>query len=320
MPAEVRTTALMTEMPWLDEHAITALLPMADAVATIEDALRTGFDPAGDPARTAVSTTHGELLLMPSEVGSRVGVKVVSVSGDNPKNGLPRIQAVYVLMDARTMTPIAFLDGTALTSVRTPAVSAAAVRALAVPDASRLVVFGSGPQALGHVQAMRCVRPIEQVVIVGRDRTRAQRLVDRLDSAELAARTGIPAEVGDADIIVCATTAAAPVFDGRLVPNTATIVAVGSHEPARSELDTALMGRSAVVVEDTSTALREAGDVIQAIESGTLDRRALINLADIVTGVIHPPADRPRVFKSVGMAWQDLVSAAEVHRRWRREN
>jgi ornithine cyclodeaminase/alanine dehydrogenase-like protein (mu-crystallin family) len=320
MPAEVRTTALMTEMPWLDGRAITALLPMADAVAVIEDALKAGFDPARDPARTAVSTTHGELLLMPSEVGSRVGVKVVSVSGDNPKNGLPRIQAVYVLMDARTMTPIAFLDGTALTSVRTPAVSAAAVRALAVPDASRLVVFGSGPQALGHVQAMRCVRPIGQVVIVGRDRTRAQRLVDRLDSAELVARTGIPAEVGDADIIVCATTAAAPVFDGRLVPNTATIVAVGSHEPARSELDTALMGRSAVVVEDTSTALREAGDVIQAIESGTLDRRALINLADIVTGVIHPPADRPRVFKSVGMAWQDLVSAAEVHRRWRREN
>ena len=310
----------MAEMPWLDERAITALLPMADAVAAIEDALKAGFDPAGDPARTAVSTTHGELLLMPSEVGSRVGVKVVSVSGDNPKKGLPRIQAVYVLMDARTMTPIAFLDGTALTSVRTPAVSAAAVRALAVPDASRLVVFGSGPQALGHVQAMRCVRPIRRVVIVGRDQTRAQRLVDRLDSAELVARTGTPAEVGDADIIVCATTAAAPVFDGRLVPNTAVIVAVGSHEPDRSELDTALMGRSEVVVEDVATALREAGDVIQAIESGTLDRRALINLADIVTGVIRPPADRPRVFKSVGMGWQDLVSAAEVHRRLRREN
>jgi ornithine cyclodeaminase/alanine dehydrogenase-like protein (mu-crystallin family) len=310
----------MTDMPWLDERAITALLPMADAVAVIEDALKAGFDPASDPARTGVSTTHGELLLMPSEVGSRVGVKVASVSPDNPKNGLPRIQAVYVLMDARTMTPIAFLDGTALTSVRTPAVSAAAVRALAVPNASRLVVFGSGPQALGHVQAMRCVRPIRQVVIVGRDQTRAQRLADRLDSAELVVRTGSPAEVGDADIIVCATTAAAPVFDGRLVPNTAVIVAVGSHEPDRCELDTALMGRSAVVVEDTSTALREAGDVIQAIESGTLDRSALTNLADVVTGVVRLPTDRPRVFKSVGMAWQDLVSAAEVHRRWRREN
>jgi ornithine cyclodeaminase/alanine dehydrogenase-like protein (mu-crystallin family) len=310
----------MTDIPWLDERTITSLLPMADAVAVIEDALKAGFDPATDPARTGVSTMHGELLLMPSEVGSRVGVKVASVSPDNPKNGLPRIQAVYVLMDARTMTPIAFLDGTALTSVRTPAVSAAAARALAVPNASRLVVFGAGPQALGHVQAMRCVRPIQQVVVVGRDQTRAQLLADRLDSTGLAARRGSPTDVADADIIVCATTAAAPVFDGRLVSNRAVIVAVGSHEPDHCELDSGLMGRSTVVVEDISTALREAGDVIQAIESGTLDRSALTNLADVVTGVIRPPTDRPRVFKSVGMAWQDLVSAAEVHRRWGREN
>jgi ornithine cyclodeaminase len=299
----------------LGADAVAALGPAA-AVRAITDALRGGLDPAADPPRQAVGTAHGQLLLMPAESGEWAGVKVVSVAPGNPGRGLPTIQAVYLLLDSGTLSPVAALDGTALTSLRTPAVSAVAVRRLAAPDAARLVVFGSGPQAWGHVLALRAVRPLSDVRVIGRDQGRAAAFAERVAAAGLPASVGGPDAVADADLVVCATTAAEPLFDGQLVPDGACVVAVGSHEPGRRELDARLLGRSMVVVEDAATALREAGDVVQAIADGALEATAPVALADVVTGRVSPVMDTPRVFKSVGMAWQDLVIAAEVHRRW----
>jgi ornithine cyclodeaminase len=128
---------------------------------------------------------------------------------------------------------------------------------------------------------------------------------------------GAPGDVADADLVVCATTARTPLFDGSLVRDTACVVAVGSHEPDARELDAGLLGRGTVVVEDRATALREAGDVVLAIAEGRLDDGALVGLAEVVAGAEGPSsAARPRIFKSVGMSWQDLVVAGEVHRRW----
>jgi len=295
---------------WLDGATMARLLPMPDAVAVIEGALRAGLDPRADPPRTAVDVAAGQVLLMPAHAPTEVGVKIVSVAPGNPDRGLPRIQAVYVLLDAGSLTPVALLDGTALTALRTPAVSAAAARHLAEEGASRLVVFGTGPQALAHVAALRAVRPVTDVVVVGRDPTRTKAF-----AARTGARVGDPDAVADADIVVCATTAADALLRAEEVRDTACVLAIGSHEPHRRELPGALLGRASVVVEDVATALREAGDVIMAVAEGALEPARLLTLAGIVTGRTPTDRGRPRVFKSVGMAWQDLVVAAELHRR-----
>lgn len=312
---------MTTSLPWIDGSAVAAALSLTDAIGVIENALLGGLDPARDPARTAVETGHGELLLMPSEGVGRVGVKLVSVAPDNPDHGLPRIQAVYVLLDAATLTPLALIDGTALTSLRTPALSAVAAKRLAGPHASTLLVFGTGPQAEFHVAAMQAIRPIEAVIVVGRSPDRATGLAQRLERSGITSEVGTSADVSRADIIVCATSARTPLFNGAEVADDCCVIAVGSHTPDAAELDAGLLGRSTVVVEDIVTALREGGDVIQAVDAGSLRIADLVTLSDLVNdcgNLVNQQAEAnraPKVFKSVGMAWEDLVIAAEVHRR-----
>ena len=302
-------------VPWIDTGRLGELMPMADAIDAVRAALTSGFDPAQDPARAVVPVTRGQLLLMPAEVGPDVGVKVASVAPANPDAGRPRIQAVYVLMDAETLSPVCLLDGSMLTALRTPAVSAVAADLLAAPEAARLVVFGSGPQALGHVEALGVIRPISEVTVVARDPERLAGFVDRVAATGTAVTAGDPDAVAEADVVVCATTAAEPVLDHRWVRDDCCVVAVGSHEPDRRELPAELLARATVVVEERRTARREAGDVVLAIESGFIDADGLVELTALANGRAEFDRTRPRVFKSVGMAWEDLVIAAAAHRR-----
>lgn len=311
-----------TELPYVSARTLMSLAPWTDAIAALEAALARGAHLTGGPARIGVPEAHGELLVMPAHSADSVGVKLTSVAPANPGLGLPRIQAVYILFDAATLTPRALIDGTALTTLRTPALSALAVRALAPPDAATLLVFGSGPQAWGHAHALRAVRPIRTVRVVGRDPARQAALIDRLRAEDVPAVAGAVADVATADIVVCATTARAPVFDGRLLSDQACVLAIGSHEPAARELDDAVFQRAErVVVEERSTALREAGDVLQAIAAGVLEADQLIDLADLVgrEDGSEPAAAAGglSVFKGVGMGWQDLAvaEAAEARRR-----
>jgi ornithine cyclodeaminase len=305
------------ELPFLDAEAVFRALSFAEAVDTLERTLVGGLDPAAAVDRSIVDVAHGQLLLMPAETATATGVKLATVAPGNAVHRLPRIQALYVLLDHETLSPLALLDGTALTTLRTPAVSAVAVRHLADPGASRLVVFGSGPQAWGHVEAVRAVRPLESVVVVGRDRARIEALVDRIALAGLPAEAGTPEAVGKADVVVCATTAAEPVFDSALLAPDACVVAVGSHEPDRRELDASLVARAAVegglVVESAATALREAGDVVMAVEEGVLHPAELVDLASVVG---RERRGGLSAFKSVGMGWQDLAVAEAVLDGW----
>lgn len=282
--------------PALDERA---------AVEALRTALRDGLDPEDDWARSRVPTEHGQLLLMPAEWGRYAGIKVATVAPDNPHVGKPRIQGAYLLLDAETLTPLAMLDGAALTTLRTAAVSALAVDELAAPSATRLVVFGTGPQARGHIAAIRAVRPIDEVLVIGRDIDRARAFASSVD-----ARAGWVADVARADVVVCATTARTPLFDGASLASHATVVAVGSHEPDVREVDDTTVCASTVVVEARSAALREAGDVAQPVAAGLFDPDTLVDLASLVRGTVTVDMSRPRLFKSVGMAWEDLVIAA----------
>jgi ornithine cyclodeaminase/alanine dehydrogenase-like protein (mu-crystallin family) len=307
----------MSAPGYLDADAIAAALTPLQAVDALEAALRGGLDPEADPPRGAVSGDAGEVLLMPSSAPGAIGVKLVTVAPDNPARGRPRIQGVYVLFDPETLAPAALLDGIGLTNLRTSAVSALAVRHLPAPDARRLVVFGTGAQGWAHIGALRAVRPgIERVDVVARDRSRVEAFVARCEREHgLEAHAARPEAVTEADVVVCATTAREPLFDGALVRDEATVVAIGSHEPEAREVDERLAGRATVVVESRASALREAGDVVQAIGAGALDADALVTLAALVRGEARPADARPRLFKSTGMAWEDLVVAAAVHAR-----
>ena len=300
-------------IPFLDAAAVAALSPRA-AVDALEAALRGGLDPDADPPRQAVGTKAGEILIMPSASRGAAGVKLVTVAPGNPDRGRPRIQGLYALFDPATLAPAALVDAIALTNLRTAAVSALAVRHLAAPGARRLLVFGTGAQGWAHVGGLRAVAPdLEHVDVVARDRGRLEAFVTRCAAEHgIEARVAEPEAVADADLVVCATTAREALFDGALVPDTATVVAIGSHEPEAREVDERLARRATVVVESRASALREAGDVVGAIAAGAITAAALVTLADLVRGDATPDPGRPRLFKSTGMSWEDAVVAAAL--------
>jgi len=275
-------------LPFIAAGDVEQRLSASAAADALEAALLAGLDPESDPPRGIVELDHGQLLVMPSAAARHPVVKLLTVGG------CPRVQGVCVIFDGTTLAPTALVDGIALTNVRTAAVSALAVRHLAAPDARRLVVFGRGPQAHAHVAALRAIRPIEQVDMLGR--TRGD--VDELIRA--------------ADIICCCTTAREPLFDGGLVADHATVVAIGSHEPDARETDDTLAARATVIVESRTSALREAGDVILAIDAGATTADQLVTLAELIRGEAKPSADRPRFFKSTGMSWEDAVVATNL--------
>jgi ornithine cyclodeaminase len=181
-----------------------------------------------------------------------------------------------------------------------------------------MVVFGTGPQAWGHVEAIRHVRPIDHISVVGRRIDAVTSFVQRCRGLGLAADPAAGDAVATADIVCCCTTAREPLFDSALLPDHATVVAVGSHEPDAREVDEHLVARATTVVEARSTALREAGDIVAAIRSGAATATSLATLGELVLGSVAVAPDRPRLFKSTGMAWQDLVTASAAYQRWRR--
>ncbi|WP_406055269.1 ornithine cyclodeaminase family protein [Streptomyces sp. NBC_01077] len=300
----------------LDAATMARLMGPAAVTDVLAEVLRAGLDPDAGPPRTAVPVPAGELLLMPAAFGSFAGVKVAGVAPGNPALGLPRITGSYLLLDGADLQPLALLDGAALTELRTPAVSALAVRCLTPADRPlRLVLFGAGPQAYGHLEAVLAVREVAEAVVVAREPVAGRALAGYARTLGVLARTGAPDEVAKADLVVCCTTAREPLFDGTLVPSGATVVAVGSHEPAARETDTALVVRSEVYVEARSAALREAGDLLVPVSEGEIGADHIAgDLADLVTGRREPSAGRPRFFKSVGMAWEDLAVATALYR------
>ena len=301
-------------LPWISADEVFARVSFAVAVRAVQRDLRAGLDPADDFSRSILDVAHGQLLLMPTQSPEFVGIKVATVAPGNQALGKARIQGVYLLMDAATLSPIALIDGTALTTLRTPAISAAVADYLAPSHVDHLVVFGSGPQAWGHIEAMQAIRMLGRVTIVARDPGRAAALASRVQARGVEARVGHADDVRDAQLIVCATTARTPLFDGSLVPDDSLSVAVGSHEADARELDSALIMRAQLVVEDSAVALNEAGDLLIPLGEGVIDPASLVPMRDIITNATPVDHRRPRVFKSSGMSWEDLIIAAEVIR------
>ena len=306
-------------IPFIDADAVHAALDWQVLI----DALRAAFLAGGNtPLRASypVTAEGDRLLLMPAWDASSLGVKIVTVFPRNPARGLASVSALYLLMDAASGHPLALIDGEALTLRRTAAASALASLYLSRPDARTLLVVGPGRLA-PHMAAAHCsVRPIERVLVWGRDRARAEAMAAALH------RDGCPAEpcaelgagLAVADIVTCATTAREPVVRGALVRPGTHVDLVGAFTPEMRESDDALIAKSSVFVDTRAGALREAGDLVHAIDGGAIGREHVrAELAELCTGRHggRQAAGETTVFKSVGTALEDLCAARLVYER-----
>lgn len=306
-----------SSLPYVPGPAVRAALTPTQAVNALEAALRSGVDPEHDAPRTRLDTAHGQLLQMPSTAGTDTGTKLLTVSPDNPARDRPLIQGVYVLFGGEEQSPRAVIDGPELTNLRTAAVSALGVRLMGTTAPRHLAVFGTGVQAWEHAVAFADVFTLERITVAGRNRLKAEAMAARIErELGVDADTGGAEAAAEGDAVVCATSATRPFFDGDLVRDDAVVVAMGAHTPDARELDDVLMGRGFVAVESRDSALREAGDVLLAIEAGALRGIGdVATLAELAAGTAKRPTGRPGVFVTTGMPWQDLAVAVAVAER-----
>ena len=306
-------------LPYFDAAQVRARAPWCAAVDALAAALRDDVDPEQDGPRVFSPAPGGEFLLMPASGARYSGVKALTVAPGNPARGLEKIQGVYVLCSSDTLAPVALLDGTELTAIRTPAVTLLAVtRILAAtpggaPEAPRVLVFGAGVQALNHLRAAHALLPGARLGVVGRSEDRVRVLVETLAAEGVDVEARSAADVDTADVILCATTSTTPLFDGAAVAPDAVVAAVGQHGLDAREVDAALVRRSDVVVEGRASALREAGDLIPARSAEEWQRIRPANLRDLVVDGIARTPGKPCLYAGVGMAWEDLVTAAMVY-------
>ncbi len=303
---------------------VRALVPMAEAIRLMSIAFaELSAGRAQSPLRTPLhdAARGSDTLFMPAAVPALggLGLKVVSVYPTNAAKGLPTILALVALLDADTGRPLALLDGTFLTALRTGAVSGKATELLARQDVETLLCIGAGAQAFTQVWAVCTARPsIKRVLIRSCRPESAERLVARLrkELPELSARAEVALDLGaavrSAQVICAATSSTTPVFDDADVQPGAHINAIGAYTPAMQELPAATVARARVVVDAVEAALAEAGDLIAPLQQGLVDRAHLeTELGQVASGSKPGRTDDDQVtlFKSVGNAVQDIAVA-----------
>ncbi|MDE0014298.1 MAG: ornithine cyclodeaminase family protein [Candidatus Poribacteria bacterium] len=300
----------------LSASDIRAALPMPKAIEAMQHAygqLSAGTVKA--PPRQHISTDQGVTLIMPAYLPERsdFAIKVVSVYDDNPNLKLPRITATVLVLNPATGTPKAFMDGASLTAIRTGAGGGVAADLLARKDAKTVGLFGAGIQARAQLQAVMAVRDIASVNLISRTQASAQQLASEISEWTNAPEVNLvtmPQEVvAEADIVLCATTSATPLFDGNALQPGTHITAVGTFVPEKREVDTTTVRRAhRIVVDSREACLEEAGDLI--IPNAHIDAE----IGEIVNG--DKPGrqsdDEITFFKSVGVAVQDAVAGAAV--------
>jgi ornithine cyclodeaminase/alanine dehydrogenase-like protein (mu-crystallin family) len=304
---------------------LSRLLTMSDVIGLMRDAfVERGEGRAEIPDRAVIALpgTRDVVLVMPGALASlrAVGVKIVGVFPDNPaKHRRPVIKAQVFYIDPDTGDVGLMLDGTWVTGMRTGAVTGLATDLLARPDASHLVVFGTGPQAARQIEAVCAVRPIRRITMCGHSADKAASFVE----AERAGRPEVTFEVASspdaavaaADVVVTATSSRTPVFDGRRLRPGVHVNAIGAFTPDARELDTEVITRGRVYVDDREHAWREAGDLRIPHDEGLFDHTAIVgDLGALVCGACEGRTD-PRqitVFKSVGLSIEDVAVAARV--------
>lgn len=310
----------------LTEEHVRSVLPIADLIACMESAVaRFSSGDVQQPLRTVleIGPRRNWWGLMPAYLRQppTMGAKIVTVFNGNADRGLHTHLATIVLLDPETGALQALMDGRYITEARTGAVSAVSARYLARPDAATLAIIGSGVQARSHLAAFREVRQLREVRVWSPNRTRRERFVEEMQaSAEVPLRAAGTAEeaVRGADLVVLATSAATPVVDVSWIDPGTHIVSVGAPRPDHREMDPALVARARLVVDSRAAALAESGDVVMGMAEGRFGPDHVVGeLGQLVLGrgEGRQSADQITIFKSLGMAVEDVATADLVYRR-----
>jgi ornithine cyclodeaminase/alanine dehydrogenase-like protein (mu-crystallin family) len=301
------------------------LLPMHDCITVLQQAMIAASNGSiAIPSRSVNSLTDDSALffLMP---GSSVelgvyGAKLIGLHPRNPAKHRPLIQGFVCLFDHETGEPIAIVDGAVISAIRTAAASGLATQLLARDDVTRCGIFGTGVQAVVHIDAMRAVRPIKEFVIWGRNFGRTQRF-----AAEQAKRTGLniyateaPEPAADCDLICTVTASPNPILRGAWVSQGAHINLVGAHTLTTREADTELLVNSKVYIDLWESARNEGGDVMIPIEEGAIGEDHIRGeIGQLLAGNIDGRNDDTEItlYNSLGITAQDLFAAEYVYQK-----
>lgn len=311
----------------LNHDEVVSLLPMAECVGVMEEALSAlARGEFSQPLRTIFkpSNVKGVLAMMPAFHAADTpmfGLKAICVFPGNAAIGKDAHQGGVLLFNGETGELMAIANASAITSIRTAAVSAVATRSLAGADASELAIIGAGVQARSHLEAIACVRSIKRARIAASRFDRARQFVQEMQASftfPIEAVETPEAAVRDADLIVTATTAREPVIKREWISPGAHINAIGTYSPAAREVDTATMSAAALFVDRRESALNEAGDYLIAAREGAFGPEHIrAELGEVLIGV-HPGRTSPEeitIFKSLGLAIEDLAAVAYVYEK-----
>lgn len=247
--------------------------------------------------------------LMPAVYGSVIGAKLVTVFPRNAATGLHTHNAMIHLFRAETGEPLAIVGGRVITAFRTAAVSALATRELAQSDARVLAILGSGVQARTHYDALTLIHQFQEVRVWSRTPAHARQFADEIGAVAMGAEDA----VRGADVIVTVTNSPDPILRGEWLKDGAHVNAIGAVGPKTRELDDQAMQNAAVIVESREAALRESGDILQ---SGA---DIYAELGELLAGTRPKPQSRTTIYKSLGIAVEDVAAAALVYEKRRAE-
>ena len=310
---------------FLNREDVEALLPMAECIEVVEGALRVlARGGAVQPLRSAhwMPDRHGLLGVMPGMLDGLTaddqpvaGIKVLTVVPDNYLHGEESHRGLVLLFEEERGAPIAILDASAITAIRTAAASAVATRALARQDAGDLAILGTGTQARSHLEAMRAVRPLRRVRVWSRNPESARRFAER-EGVEPAA--SVREAVQGAELICTVTAASEPVLAGEWIAPGAHINAVGACTATTRELDAAAVAKSRLYTDRRESAMAEAGDFLLARGEGAVtDAHLLGELGEVLEGTIPGRRSDAEItlYKSLGIAVEDLASGRYVYQK-----
>jgi ornithine cyclodeaminase/alanine dehydrogenase-like protein (mu-crystallin family) len=299
----------------LNEAEVKSLLPMGELIATMESALAAFSKGEVDqPVRSVVQVGEEKNYFgtmpayMPS--GPAVGAKLVTVFNGNIAKGLTSHMATILLLDPETGALLALMDGRYITEARTAAVSAVSMRCLAREDAKTLAILGSGVQAHSHIEALSHVRMFDEIRVYSPTRANLERFCEQTGTRACASAE--EACVG-ADVIVTVTAARETVVRDAWVREGAHIISVGACRPTHRELEGSLVARCSVYVDSRAAAMHEAGDILLAIQEGLITKEHIVG--ELGERPTRRSANECTMFKSLGMAVEDVASANLVYRK-----
>jgi len=316
----------------LNNTEVEQLLPMSECISAMEDAFTAlARGEAHQPLRTIFRPPEvkGVMAMMPTfcaRPSPLFGLKAICVFPGNAAISKDAHQGGVMLFDGNTGEPLALVNASAITAIRTAAVSGLATRLLAREAAGDLAIIGAGVQARPHLIAMNCVRPLRRVRIASQSFVSAQTFANEMqphcatliEPVETAA-----AAVRGADIIVTATTSRDPVLNREWISSGAHINAIGTYSPKAREVDTATIVAATMFVDRRESALNEAGDYLIPANEGAIGPEHIrADLGEVLTGV-HPGRTSPgeiTLFKSLGLAIEDLAAAALVYQKAKEAN